>query len=359
MKRTIILTVFAALLALSAQAQSLSQNPAGNAVQPVSAAPCVLGANSITQSDDCSITTGITCIDPTSGATADTSYLRRFFLAADHGVVTPYVVTSVDFGVQIDVPAPSPPFNPITVSLYKIPIGADFLFANMTLLGSTTFDLGGDADLSLVNAVVGGAVDPSTDDLVVEVRSFDHMASGTGGRFDGGANGLGQTRPSYLAAPDCGLLEPTDLAGIGFPDNHHVMVVNGGMELKIDHKPGSNPNCGRSNRGVTTVAVFGSPDFDPALVDVTTVEFGGAEAKRCSLEDALMEGPTGVFTQDGIIDLVCKFRKNEVGWPAAGQDCIEIGLTGELLDGTPFVGYDHACVAGDPTCEAGDPIPLP
>jgi hypothetical protein len=42
-----------------------------------------------------------------------------------------------------------------------------------------------------------------------------------------GANNLPQTRPSYLAAADCGVNDPIDTAGIGFPDSHWVMVVHG------------------------------------------------------------------------------------------------------------------------------------
>ncbi len=48
-----------------------------------------------------------------------------------------------------------------------------------------------------------------------------------GQQFFIGSNAVGQTAPSYLAAADCGVTEPTDTAAIGFPDMHIVMNVTG------------------------------------------------------------------------------------------------------------------------------------
>lgn len=354
--KTVHLTALAALLGVSAQAQVITLDSNQAAFAPVAEAlsACYLAPGSITQSDDCSINRGVSCA--ASEVSTDGSYLRRFLLASDHGLVAPYEVFSVDFGVRFDVSAPAPPFNPVTVTTYAIPTGDALVYANMTLLDTTTFDLDGSNAGTIVTARVGGTVDPATDDLVVEVRSFDHLAAGTGGRFALGANDLGQTRPSYFAAPDCGVFEPVDLAAIGFPDTHHVMVVNSAFEVMIDHKPGGNPNCGLANGGVTSVAIFSEAGFDATQVDESTVVFGAAPASRCTVEDAPMENPTGVFTTDGVPDLVCKFHKADVGLPGDGEDCIDIELTAELLDGTPIFGTDHACMAGGPTCEAGTPV---
>ena len=115
--------VLTALVALTANAQTLSTNPQGK-LEPQMLAPCALGLGSITQSDDCSIVpiTGIACA--AGGVTLNTSYLRRFLLTADHGMVNPYTVTTIDFGVEVDDPDPT---NPITVNTYKIAIGAPFV----------------------------------------------------------------------------------------------------------------------------------------------------------------------------------------------------------------------------------------
>lgn len=128
----------------------------------------------------------------------------------------------------------------------------------------------------------------------------------------------------------------------------------------IDLKPGSNPNCvNPDSRGRVAVAIFSTDDFDATQVDPDTVQFSGAGALRCKLEDALMEGPTWVFTQDGLLDLVCHFRTRQVGWPADGSDCGTLELTGESFDGTPIQGTDTACLPGENTCNTSTPIPVP
>ena len=60
--------------------------------------------------------------------------------------------------------------------------------------------------------------------------------------------------------------------------------------------------------------------------------------------------------QDGIDDLVCKYRTSEVvDLPQPGDDCVFVDGEGESLDGTPFTFSDHVCVPGDPVCNAGTP----
>ncbi len=131
-------------------------------------------------------------------------------------------------------------------------------------------------------------------------------------------------------------------------------------EVKIDHKPGSNPNCRRINRGNTSVAIFGSVTFDVTTIDQSTIDFGGASPKKCSLEDALMEGPASVFSVDGLMDLTCRFKVSNVGAaPSPGEDCVQVELTGQLNNGTPISGSDAWCVPGDAACNAGTPLPLP
>lgn len=236
--RKVLMTAAIGLLVLTGtiHAQTLTRSGAFN-TRPTLAAPCALGVGSITQSADCAVEmfAGIMC--SAGGNTSDTSTIRRFFLTADDGIVSNYTVTSVDFGVEVDVPDPNNG-NPLTVNIYSIPIGAAFLFGNMTLEGTTTIDLDGSNTLSIVNAIVGGTIDPSTDDLVVELLSFDHLNSGGFGQFFPGANSLGQTQPSYIAAADCSIFEPTNLADVGFPDSHNVMVVNGfedtGCEARVN-----------------------------------------------------------------------------------------------------------------------------
>jgi hypothetical protein len=130
------------------------------------------------------------------------------------------------------------------------------------------------------------------------------------------------------------------------------------IPVDIDLKPGSNPNCVNLRaRGQVTVAIFGN-DVEVTDIDQSTIEFSGAAPVRCNIEDALMEGPTLGFTTDGVDDLVCQFKTQEVEWPTAGWDCETLQLTGALNDGTLIQGSDTACLAGEPTCKASTPIPV-
>jgi hypothetical protein len=135
-----------------------------------------------------------------------------------------------------------------------------------------------------------------------------------------------------------------------------VMVEGGSFEcivrLRIDVKPGSNPNCiNPAPHGVVSVAFFGSADVDVSMIDQATLNYAGAPVVRCASEDVDV---------DGIDDLVCKFKKADMtDLPQPGDDCAFIPLSGTFLDGLKWEGIDHACVPGDPTCEAGTPVATP
>jgi hypothetical protein len=139
-----------------------------------------------------------------------------------------------------------------------------------------------------------------------------------------------------------------------------VVKVGSSLPVSVDLKPQSNPNCvNPRSSGVVSVAIFGSSTFGVALIDRSTLVFGGAAPLRCSFEDAYREGPTGIFSLDGIPDLVCHFSTQAVSWPAAGANCGRVALAGRLLDGTAIEGGDIACRSGERTCAAGTPIPVP
>ena len=65
------------------------------------------------------------------------------------------------------------------------------------------------------------------------------------------------------------------------------------LEIDIDIKPGSFPNCFNNNgNGLITVAVLGASDFDVTQIDTTTLEFGGLNVRvkgsgnpQCAFED--------------------------------------------------------------------------
>ncbi len=228
----------AATLPLSAVAQdtlSISQGPAGETVQnPPRSGDEPSGSTEITQSASNAITplNSVSC--NSAGGSAANQYLRRFQLDADHGISSPFGVSSVDFGME-SITAGGPGAcagNPVDLNVYSIPSGAPFTYANLTLVETASVDLAGTVAPTIVNIPLpgAGAVDGSTDDLVIEMTTCDHSSLADGGFEFVGSNSGGQLRPSYLASAACGITEPTDTAAIGFPEMQIVMTVYGEAE---------------------------------------------------------------------------------------------------------------------------------
>ncbi len=119
-----------------------------------------------------------------------------------------------------------------------------------------------------------------------------------------------------------------------------IQVASPVLNISIDVKPGSDPNCFNVNgHGVIPVAILGSSTFDVTLVDTSTLLFGGLEVRvrgnkgpLCSFEDS---------NGDTILDLVCHFEDDSTNW-APGDG--EATLLGTLLDSTEFEGTDSICV---------------
>jgi len=55
---------------------------------------------------------------------------------------------------------------------------------------------------------------------------FSPSGEADGNSFFIGSNNLGETDPSYIMAPTCGITEPTLISAVGFPNNHYVINVN-------------------------------------------------------------------------------------------------------------------------------------
>ena len=154
----------------------------------------------------------------------DNSYMRRFKLATDHGILTPFTISSVAWAIE-EASSGSGGGQPMSIRLYTIPTASALTFANLTMIATTTFN---QLDESLVNhttAIAGVVAAPVALDLVVELFTPDGQAAGN--LIFVGSNNLGQTRPSYLAAALCGVAQPTDTAALGFPGMHIVMGVTG------------------------------------------------------------------------------------------------------------------------------------
>ncbi|MFZ2486819.1 MAG: carboxypeptidase-like regulatory domain-containing protein [Anaerolineae bacterium] len=153
---------------------------------------------------------------------ADNAYLRQFRLT-DFGIAGNFNVSSVEFGIEA-ADAGTAATQPLRVRLYRMTNpGGSLTYNNLTQLASVNLDIP-DQALTHYTAPIAGSV-PAGSVLVVEVFTPD----GTAGNniLFVGSNAAGQTSPTYIAAPDCSVNNPTATADIGFPDMHMVMNVTG------------------------------------------------------------------------------------------------------------------------------------
>jgi hypothetical protein len=129
----------------------------------------------------------------------------------------------------------------------------------------------------------------------------------------------------------------------------------GDYYVPFDIKPTSCPNpLNVKSGGVLPVAILGTPDFDVAQIDVGTVQLEGVNPIKSNYEDVAtpFEPFSGkedcnldcnTYGSDGLMDLTLTFDKQDIV-AALGEvedgDCLVLFVTGDLLDGTPFIGED-------------------
>jgi len=91
------------------------------------------------------------------------------------------------------------------------------------------------------------------------------------------------------------------------------------VTMTIDIKPGNEQNnINLNSKGVVSVAILTTDEFDAATVDPATVEFAGATPERWKLEDV---------DDDGDDDMMFHFRTQELN---LDQDSTEATLTAQL-----------------------------
>jgi hypothetical protein len=112
------------------------------------------------------------------------------------------------------------------------------------------------------------------------------------------------------------------------------------IQVAIDIKPGSSPNCFNINgHGVVPVAVLGSASFSVSDIDQTSllldgllVRVRGNRGPQCSSSEV---------NGDSWTDLVCQFEDQPGNWLGGTS----VGtLTGALTNGDRFQGTDSICI---------------
>jgi subtilisin family serine protease len=206
----------------------LNLSTSGQPLADVSAVPAgtshLFGATTLTHSASQTIIANNSVSCNAGGLHADNSYLRTFTLS-DFGIGGDFAVTHVEVGIETATGAGGT--QPAEVNLYTL--DGPLTWANLTSIGSASVNVS-DQSSTILAVPVTGLV-PADGTLVVEFFTPD--GQGAGHSLFVGSNNLGQTAPTYLAAVDCGVVEPTDTAGIGFPDMHLVMNVTG-EEMNLD-----------------------------------------------------------------------------------------------------------------------------
>lgn len=116
------------------------------------------------------------------------------------------------------------------------------------------------------------------------------------------------------------------------------------IDVMIDIKPGSDPNCFNNNgSGVIPVAVLGSADFDVLQVDTASVRLASLQIKAVGKSNKLLasyEDANG----DGFMDVVVKIEDEDGVFEVGAVTAM---LTGNLLsefDSVPIRGNDAICV---------------
>lgn len=128
------------------------------------------------------------------------------------------------------------------------------------------------------------------------------------------------------------------------------------ITVPIDIKPHTCPNrLNPKSRGLLTVAVLGTEDFDVYEIDPASVELNGVSAIRSNYRDILTSAEScscgGVVGPDGYPELIVKFEIERLveilGEVNVGNE-VDLVLTGVLYDENTIEGTDCIVITGKP-----------
>ena len=219
----------------AASAADITSNDTG-----LSATGARVSAVEITQNNDLTIVDPLQIECSAGGvATVRNQFLRRFFLNTDHGIVDPFTIESVEFGVlrvEDATGGGAPVSVSVDVNIYSIPAGDTFTYANLTLEDTAFVEVATADEGTLKSVAIGGVIgNPSTTDLVMEIVAEDFSSQDV--VFRVGTNDLGAIHDAYVASPTCGPAEPTAVTLLGFPDSQFIFIIRGHEDDPTPSKP--------------------------------------------------------------------------------------------------------------------------
>ncbi|AXJ00796.1 Por secretion system C-terminal sorting domain-containing protein [Cyclonatronum proteinivorum] len=161
--------------------------------------------------------------DPTSsgircGADTTTALNRflRTYTLTDFDIEGGIEVTALQFGLLLATGSPLNSFARVYL------LDGDLSYDNMTLIGESAFPIDSSSDASVITIPVSATV-PAGSTIVAEIEVPESPVSD----MFPGSNEAGQTAPSYIQAPDCGIDTPTTIESLGFPEVAHIVNVIG------------------------------------------------------------------------------------------------------------------------------------
>jgi len=194
------------------------------------------GSATLSQNSSFAPGEGVACF--TAGSTRFNAWSRAFAISP----TGPTIVNCVDFGVDFSIG------GDFTVTVNILTGNPTGPYGSLVLLGSLPVTIPDNTIAAIIKADFAAAgmpvVVPAGSTMIVEVvaPSRNPGEGGDGGAFFIGANDAGQSGPSYLRAPFCGLPNFVDLAGIGFPDTHVVIRADVGplywTVVEVDNNSG-------------------------------------------------------------------------------------------------------------------------
>ena len=161
------------------------------------------------------------------GIARDNWFGRVYDLDEDHGISGLYCVTDMEYALEL-VSAPTP--TKYQVSCVPQGTAGSLVIPLNTLDDGEVFSVvidDGPAEMEFRKVALGGCCDADHQDLAIFSITADCVELGTCGGYWPGSDTLGHIRAPYLAAPDCGIVDPIELPYTGFPYMHLIQVVNG------------------------------------------------------------------------------------------------------------------------------------
>ncbi len=265
----------------------------------------------ITHSLSQSIVAGNSVTCNAGGIPKENSFFRDFNLAADFGITGAFNVTSAEFAVE----AVSGATN-LTLNVYSTTTAFPGGYPGSATLQGTASYTSTTADANKVISVPLTATIPAGAIMIYELK----INAGATFSWFPGSNAAGQTGKSWIMSADCSLTVPTDLAGMGFPNQHMVMNIVG-EEGGGGGGPFPDPYCGpiafSTVEPITLVEIAGISNRSSAVIngspaheDFTSVVGAMTEGQTYPL--ALEGNTAGGFTcyfvvfidwnQDGVLD---------------------------------------------------------